>query len=195
MVDRLGENGAIKYAQQFNAPATPISRLAGAGQIEADIFRLIVDGYYTEKVSGLTVRGRLINKMIDSGFVPARGYSFADGSNTLDSSITFSRASNATVTDNDGLIKFAAHNLLANSEAFETATYSKVNATVTSNAVAAPNGTTTADKFIADNTLNQHRLRVTGVATTDNNIASIYAKAAEYVQAAAPATPKKEAQK
>jgi hypothetical protein len=175
MVDRLGENGAIKYAQQFNAPATPISRLAGAGQIEADIFRLIVDGYYTEKVSGLTVRGRLINKMIDSGFVPARGYSFADGSNTLDSSITFSRASNATVTDNDGLIKYAAHNLLPNSESFDNASWSKSNSTITTNVIAAPNGTLTADKLVEDTNNTFHRVQAAN-AGIGKFILSVYVK-------------------
>jgi hypothetical protein len=180
MVDRIAEEGAIQYAQQSTADVGTVSRLAGAGQIEADMIRLVVDGFYTQKVSGLSVRGRIINKMIDAGFLPKKRYNFTDESKTLDSSITFSRTSNATVTDSDGLIKYAPHNLLANSEAFETATYSKVNATVTSNAAVSPNGTTTADKFIADNTLNQHRLRVTGVATTADNIASIYAKAAEY---------------
>ena len=63
--------------------------------------------------------------------------------------ITFSRTSNATVTDSDGKIKWAPHNLLLASEQFDASIYSKTNITVTANATAAPNGTSTADKVEA----------------------------------------------
>lgn len=64
--------------------------------------------------------------------------------------ITFSRTSNATVTDSDGKIKWAPHNLLLASEQFDAASWLKTNAgsttpTVTANAAVAPNGTTTAE--------------------------------------------------
>ena len=60
--------------------------------------------------------------------------------------INFTRASNATVTDSNGVIKWAAHNLLTNSESFDAAAWGKTSVTVTGpNAAVAPNGTTTAD--------------------------------------------------
>lgn len=63
--------------------------------------------------------------------------------------ITFSRASLATVTDSDGKIKWAGHNLLTNSESFDASAWVKSSATVTANSEAAPNGTTTGDTIAA----------------------------------------------
>lgn len=63
--------------------------------------------------------------------------------------ITFTRTSNATVTDSNGFIEWAGHNLLTNSESFDASAWTKTNITVTANSIAAPNGTTTADKVAA----------------------------------------------
>ena len=63
--------------------------------------------------------------------------------------IDFTRASNATVTDSDGLVKWAPHNLLLNSESFDAASWAKSSVTPTANSIAAPNGTTTADTLAA----------------------------------------------
>ena len=63
-----------------------------------------------------------------------------------DDAIDFSRASQATFTDSDGLVKYAPHNLVLQSEDFST-TWTATNATVTTNNTTAPDGTTTADKF------------------------------------------------
>jgi hypothetical protein len=63
--------------------------------------------------------------------------------------IDFTRASNATVTDSDGLVKWAPHNLLTNSESFDAASWAKSSVTPTANSIAAPNGTTTADTLAA----------------------------------------------
>lgn len=70
--------------------------------------------------------------------------------------ITFSRASLATVTGSGGLIQWAGHNLNLSSEQFESANWSRINVQAfgsgsVSNAIAAPNGTFTAD-FIAEST-------------------------------------------
>ena len=62
---RLAEAGAVIVALDSNKPINTVSRLGGAGQIEADVIRFNAE--YTTKVSGLTVRGRLINKAIDKG--------------------------------------------------------------------------------------------------------------------------------
>ena len=80
-----------------------------------------------------------------NGGAPALSLSFTDGG-TFDPRITFSRGTNATLTGSDGLIQYAPHNLLTNSEDFEAAGWTKRGTcTVTANAVAAPDGTTTAD--------------------------------------------------
>lgn len=63
--------------------------------------------------------------------------------------ITFSRASNATVRDSDGYIKWAGHNILDNSEDFSNWTTTAT--TVTSNDAIAPDGTQTADKLLTGN--------------------------------------------
>ena len=76
--------------------------------------------------------------------------------------ITFSRpgasGGGATVTDRDGKIKWAGHNLLLASEQFNAAQWTTFASTVTSNSATAPNGTTTADTFAADGTNNWHYL-------------------------------------
>jgi hypothetical protein len=63
--------------------------------------------------------------------------------------ITFTRTSNATVTDSNGFIKWAGHNLLTNSESFDASAWAKSSATVTANTDPAPNGTTTGDTIAA----------------------------------------------
>jgi len=63
--------------------------------------------------------------------------------------ITFSRGSLATVTDSNGLIKWAPHNLLLASEQFDNTNWTKSSATVAANTEEAPNGTDTADTITA----------------------------------------------
>ena len=95
--------------------------------------------------------------------------------------IDFTRASNATVTDSDGLVKWAPHNLLTNSESFDAASWTKLNATITANSVSAPNGTTTADKVIEAVTNGLHcpyNNSITGSSNTSYTL-SVFAKAAE----------------
>ncbi len=62
--------------------------------------------------------------------------------------ITFTRGTLATVTDSDGKIKWAPHNLLTHSEQFDGSGWTRgANITMTANAAVAPNGTTTADRY------------------------------------------------
>lgn len=74
-----------------------------------------------------------------------------------DDAIDFSRASHATFTDSDGLVKYAPHNLILQSEDFST-TWSATNATVTTNNTTAPDGTTTADKITDNTATGNHRV-------------------------------------
>lgn len=72
--------------------------------------------------------------------------------------ITFSRGSLATVTDSNGYVKWAPHNLLLASEQFDASSYwaldngGAINPVVTANAGVAPNGTTTADRIVFNKT-------------------------------------------
>jgi hypothetical protein len=97
---------------------------------------------------------------------------FADGSETLDPRINFSRTSNATITKSDGTIGYAPHNLLTHSEQFDNAAWVKSNATVTANNVAGANGTTTADTVTA--TANNATILQTFTALAQPYTFSIY---------------------
>jgi hypothetical protein len=63
--------------------------------------------------------------------------------------VTFSRGSLATVTDSDGYINWAQHNLLLASEQFDTTSWTKSSATVAANSIAAPDNAITADTIAA----------------------------------------------
>lgn len=91
--------------------------------------------------------------------------------------ITFSRTSNATVTDSDGKIKWAPHNLLLASEQFDAASWTKGAASVTANSIASPNGSTTADTLTEDSTTANHRLVYTVVTTNGRHTYSVFVKA------------------
>ena len=63
--------------------------------------------------------------------------------------ITFARGSLATVTDSDGYIKWAQHNLLLASEQLDTSSWTKTSATIAANSIAAPDSAITADTIVA----------------------------------------------
>jgi hypothetical protein len=71
-------------------------------------------------------------------------------------------------------------NLLRYSEQFNDAAWSKQNTIITANSTTAPNGTLTANKLIANTTLNQHRIDQTPTSSAGVQTFSVYAKAAEY---------------
>ena len=89
-----------------------------------------------------------------------------------DDAIDFSRASQATFTDADGLVKYAPHNLVLRSEEFDNATWVKAGMSISANSATAPNGTTTADKCIPSSAtggfkeLQQNFTVVSGVSYT-----------------------------
>lgn len=72
MADRKAEQGAVQYGQERWSFENNDSRLAGAGQIANEIRRLVEQGEYTDYVSGLSVKGRLINRMIDVVYWPRK---------------------------------------------------------------------------------------------------------------------------
>ena len=128
-------------------------------------------------------------------------------SKTLDPRITYSRASTATYTDFDGLIKTAAagiprfdhdpitgeskgflveeqrSNLALRSQEFDNSAWTKTRSSVIADTVVAPDGTLTADKIVEDSTAtNTHFVQNTGAITVTNATAytvSVFAKAGE----------------
>lgn len=76
-------------------------------------------------------------------YVPSLSLNFLSGQ--LDSRITFTRGSNATLTDITGKVIYAPANLLTYSEQFDNAAWTKTDTTVSANNVVAPDGTNTAD--------------------------------------------------
>ena len=102
--------------------------------------------------NGLSI-GLLASTFLTSGsgrLVPRLTLNFLTGA-PLDSRITFSRTTNATLVDSTGRVTYAPNNLVLRSEEFDTASWTKDNATITANAAVAPDGTTTADKAIPSN--------------------------------------------
>lgn len=99
--------------------------------------------------------------------------------------ITFSRpgatGGGATVTDRDGKIKWAGHNLLSASEQFDATYWTKTGSTISANTAVAPNGTTTADKLAEDNTNNAHRVDRQSVIDDSAPVSTlaVFAKAVE----------------
>ena len=104
---------------------------------------------------------------------------------TTDGQLSFTRASSATRVQSNGLIEKVRTNLALYSEQFNDAAYTKLNATVTANAVANPvNGAVTADKIV-ENTVNAlHRVGQGALAATSGVpiTFSFIAKAGERTQ-------------
>jgi len=117
---------------------------------------------------------------IPSGYKEDTAYSVipTDGSGDL----TFSRASDGTRVNSQGLVERVPWNLARYSEDLSNAVWTKLAATITTNATTAPNGTTTADKVVEDTSANiLHRVGQGSIAVTSGTkyTFSFYAKAAE----------------
>ena len=87
--------------------------------------------------------------MIPSGYAEDKVYSVvpSDGSGDM----AFTRASNGTRVNSAGLVEVCPWNLILQSETFNNSYWNKVNGTITSDSIVAPNGTTTADLFTITN--------------------------------------------
>jgi hypothetical protein len=101
---------------------------------------------------------------------------------TLDSRVTFSRASNATLVDSTGKLTYAPNNLVLRSEELDNASWTKTNSSVSPNVTTAPNGTFTADKLVENTAVSTgHYAAPASISTAigQRYILSVYAKAAE----------------
>jgi hypothetical protein len=101
---------------------------------------------------------------------------------TLDSRVTFSRGTNATLVDSTGKQTYAPNNLVLRSEEFDNASWNKSNSSVSANITTAPNGTFTADKLVENTAASTgHYAAPASISTAigQRYILSVYAKAAE----------------
>jgi hypothetical protein len=118
---------------------------------------------------------------IQSNFPSIRPSLLLDFANSkrLDPRVTFTRASTATYYDGVTTAK-AEENLLTRSEAFDDAAWAKANTTVSADAGAAPDGTTTADLMYPTTTgtfRSVARQTTTILNTTNVKVVSFFAKA------------------
>ena len=83
-------------------------------------------------------------------------YAIVGVSKTFSQAITFSRASNATRFAPNGVLQYAPHNLLLQSQTFDNASWAAINTTVTANSTTAPDGTSTADTLTGNGVSGAH---------------------------------------
>ncbi len=99
---------------------------------------------------------------------------------TPDSILTYTAPSPKLVYGSDGVLRYAPHNLLLQSQAFDNASWIKLNASVAGasiNAAVAPDGTLTADKLVENSSSGFHTLNQTGGTVGAVETYSVYAKA------------------
>ena len=99
----------------------------------------------------------------------------SDGSGDLD----VVRATTATRVNSEGLIEVVPRNLVTYSEQFDNASWTKLNSTISANAIIAPNGTTTADKLVENSSDANHLVQKAITASDSVYTFSIYAKKGE----------------
>jgi hypothetical protein len=98
----------------------------------------------------------------------------------LDPRITFARASTGAYYDGQEVAK-AEENLFTYSQEFDNGVWTKTGASITANATTAPDGTGTADLYIPNTTLTQHRIVKSFPQTlSGNNNISFYLKGNGY---------------
>jgi hypothetical protein len=90
--------------------------------------------------------------------------------------ITFSRGTQAMVTDSTGRLTYAPNNLLVRSEEFDNAAWSKVQCAINSNVAISPVGTMTSDRFVPSTEAIPHYIDYIFTGITTNCIGSLYVK-------------------
>lgn len=107
-------------------------------------------------------------------------YYRTDGTDTtFPSAITHSRASNATMVDNDGLLKWAPHNLLTYSEQFDSSSWGKSQVVVTPDAAPSPSGNASADAITPTATNGVHYVSQSLLFGTGHKV-EVFAKSNGY---------------
>jgi len=146
----------------FSAPSVTSGKVLAymAGRLTAQEILDLYKAYLDANGGKLELESETLSKLQALGtddyadaslvFMPS-GYKtsvlFSERPMDTDGQIAFSRASNATRVDANGLVEKVRTNLLLQSEAFNTTWSTYAGTTVTANAVSAPNGTLTADRI------------------------------------------------
>ena len=107
-----------------------------------------------------------------NGYKEGKLYSVIPSDGSGDMSVV--RATTATRVNSAGLVELVPYNLLQYSEQIDNAAWGKVNATITSNATTAPDGTLTADKF--ESTSASPETQFFQAINSPSNTISFYAK-------------------
>lgn len=155
----------------------PISVKKSGAYASAPLFYVKKSGTYSPAQGVYVKRNGVYSNASSALFLD-----FTDSSRTLDSRVTFSRASNATMTGNDGLLRYGRHNLLTYSEQFDNAAWTKTRCSITANTSVAPDGALTGDKLVEDTTASaSHPVSSASVSISIGATVSVsvYAKAAE----------------
>jgi hypothetical protein len=95
-----------------------------------------------------------------------------------DGDLSFTRASNGTRINSEGLVEVVAWNLLQQSESFDSGTWNKTGVTVTANTTTAPNGTTTADTLVFGASSNEIVQSVGDLVVNETYTLTIYLRVA-----------------
>jgi hypothetical protein len=133
--------------------------------------------------NGLSI-GLLASTFLTSGsgrLVPRLTLNFLTGA-PLDSRITFSRTTNATLVDATGRVTYAPNNLATYSQELSNAAWSKIRSSITADVMVAPDGTLTGDKLVEDTSVtNTHRVSTAAISMTAGTTYtwSIFLKAGE----------------
>ena len=135
----------------------------------------------------LTVPGWVKNALWRAAkATPSLDLPFADSKSLVDAItgrqlISYARAGSGTYTDSAGVLQTAVTNLLLRSEEFNDASWTKTRSSATANAIAAPDGSLTADKITEDTTpASTHVIAQTGTLISivgARYTYSVYAKA------------------
>jgi hypothetical protein len=144
----------------FNLSA--VTATSGTGVFTAGSIQAVGDGWYRCSVRCTTSTAGAVGLKVILGTTTVGSYT-GDGTSglflwgaQLEQSSTVGEYVPTAATINsaprfDHSVTSSTTNLLLRSEEFETASWTKVSSTISANAAAAPNGTTTADKLIVDN--------------------------------------------
>jgi hypothetical protein len=138
--------------------------------------------------SVLTPVARAVQAGNESALAPSTSLDFINGTYIVGGQlqsfnrITFSRTSNATLTDSNGRVSYAPHNLLTNSEDFEASAWTKNGLNAfgsgsTANSTVAPDGTTTADFLQENSAASNHGLSLSYTYAGGPHTLSVYVKA------------------
>ena len=90
-----------------------------------------------------------------------------------DGDLSFTRASNGTRINSEGLVEVVPLNLVEYSEQFDNAYWAKPGATITANDTTAPNGVATADKVLANSGNTEHGV-YNGTPIASNFVGEVY---------------------